>query len=414
MNERARNNRVTMTKGIILLFLIYLAISRWLPGSDPLMPETSSRGVLEIVLLVFAVLITVLFFGIDGLLVGFKSPTFVIVFLFSLWAVVTAIWAPSHLLAVGKAGNLLMISLIAAALAKRLTKANISAEKIILPSLVIFVLFLIVTNRLTYGDFFPMRLITGRTRLFFGYNHPNESSIYVATILFFSLVAFYGSSKKKKVALLILMVAAGILLYYSGSRTSIIALFVCSFLYISLRMPTPRSRSLSVIIGSAAALVIVYLLFFLHTDNQTLGVNTNTVQSRFQLWKLAFQFMPDFNLAGNGYYSSRFYLMPLVGWAYHTHNTLIEVLFGTGIVGLLFFVAFFVSILPQILRPLSFTVGFCFLAFALLESILEVELFVPSVVMTLTCLLVYQNQFGLTGIRSGLFVVRAEDGGEHK
>lgn len=393
MRVQDRKSRMIMWQGVVLLLLIFLAVSRWLPGSDPLSPETSSRGILEIILLCLATLLAVLFFGLDTFFSGFKLPTFIILIFFCAWAAITAIWAPSAVLALGKAAGLLMIVLIVAALAYQLSQSGVPSEKVILPALLIFVIFLLVDNRFTYGAFLPSTVILERQRLLLGHNHPNESAIYLATLIFFCVVLSYGSRWSRRLFFFLIGLFAFFLLIRTDSRTSLIALLLTVFLLIALKMPTSRFRILTILIGVICAILLLSALLIVLSENGTLQEVFRTVLGRVELWKTAISMLPAINIGGNGYYAARFYLLPIWGWASHAHNALVEMIFDLGIVGVLMLFSFFLSFLPNILRPGRAPVFFCFLIFTLLQSITDVEIFIPSILMTLICLLVFEQQF---------------------
>jgi|GEM_PF-5309367 len=393
MSVQDKKSRMIIWQGVVLLLLIFLAVSRWLPGSDPLSPETSSRGILEIFLLCLATLLAVLFFGLDTFFSGFKLPTFIILIFFCAWAAITAIWAPSAVLALGKAAGLLMIVFIVAGLAYQLSQAEVPSEKVIFPALMAFLIFLLIDNRLTYGTFLPSTMILDRQRLLLGHNHPNESAIYLATLIFFCVFLAYGSSRSRQLFLFLTVFFALFLLIRTDSRTSIIALLITVYLLIMLRMPTPRSRLFTFLGGVILVIVFLSVLFFVYSEKETLQDVFRTVLGRVELWRKAFSLLPAINIGGNGYYSARFYLLPIWGWASHAHNAFVEMIFDLGIVGVIILFAFFLSILPNILRPGQAPVFFCFLIFTLLQSITDVVIFIPSILMTLICLLIFEQQF---------------------
>ncbi len=393
MKAQDRTSRKIIWQGVVLLLLIFLAISRWLPGSDPLTPETSSRGVLQIVLLVFAVILAFLFYRVNGILAGFKLPTYIILIVFCLWAAISAIWAPSAVLAVGKALSLLMIVLIVAALANHLKLNAVSSERVIFPALIFFIAFLLIDNWLTYGNLFQMTEILNRQRLLLGHNHPNESAIYLASALFFCVVAIWQSRRTKRLFLILLALCLMVLLWRTDSRTSIIASFFTIFLFVVLKMPSARSGFLAALLGLMVTIVALLFIFMRMSVNGTLTENFRTVLGRFELWETSFSLLPSVNIGGNGYFSSRFYLIPSSGWASHTHNALVEMIFDVGIVGVIIFVAFFFSILPVFLQAKRFPVVISFLILSIIEGLTDVNLFFPTLIMTILCLLIFEWQF---------------------
>jgi O-antigen ligase len=377
---------------VALLLLVFLALSRWLPGSDPLKPETSGRGMLQVVFLLAAAVLVVIFYGIKEPIQAFKFPAFVILLGYSLWAGVTALWAPSLSLAGGQAFSLLLIVVVTAALAQQLVKHHLAASTVILCALGIMVAFLLVVNLFAYGDLFPMRDLNGRPRMYLGYDHPNGTSIYLAIFIFLCLVTFFKMKKLWQKGLLVLaaLAAAG-LLWLSGSRTSILALLLCGFIYIAFILPNWRARL--AYLGTGLVLAAAGTVLLLTKFSGAAFFDTQTLDSRVKLWQSVFAIMPAWNVFGTGFFSSRFFDLVKWDWAFYTHNSFVEAIFGTGFIGIAFIVAFLVSIWKIIARPGRNPVFFCFFLFALLESNMEVELFFPTMLMAAFTLLLFEHLF---------------------
>jgi O-antigen ligase len=70
------------------------------------------------------------------------------------------------------------------------------------------------------------------------------------------------------------------------------------------------------------------------------GEDVTTLNSRTELWAKAFEHVAERPLVGYGFYASRYLLMRDFEWGGHAHNTFLEVLLTTGLIGLSILCAF--------------------------------------------------------------------------
>jgi O-antigen ligase len=73
-----------------------------------------------------------------------------------------------------------------------------------------------------------------------------------------------------------------------------------------------------------------------------------TLNSRTELWAKTLSYIWAQPLLGCGYFASRYLLVKDFHWAGHAHNSFLEVLLTTGLIGLLILVAFLVLVFKEI------------------------------------------------------------------
>jgi O-antigen ligase len=396
INKNSKKKLIVTWQCIFILLLIFLACSRWIPGGDPLNPETGIRGWLEVGIITLDFFIMIWLWGINKLSVGLKSFTFVLLILFCFWALLTSIWAPNHLVAIGKAGTLFLIVIISAAIGYQSIKNEIPIVTIVFSAMIILVAFLFLINKIFLHSFFPIDWSVTRPRFTLGYNHPNLSSTYFSTIII-CCAYFTRTSKKisKKLFFLVIIGIFSVFLYLSDSRTSIASVFITILIYVifqikSIHIKTILYISMLTFLMLFSVLLITGSLDLWLTHLTGSAVNLSSLNGRVNLWSELFS---KLNLGGNGYFSSRYLFTSSFSWGFSAHNTYLEVLSSTGIIGFLLLVSFYLSTYSLLTQAKEFPLAFIFLLYASLESLLEARLFVPSEIMAVTCLFIFYHQF---------------------
>ena len=239
-----------------------MCLSSWpLPGGcrggDPLNPESGSRAWIEIAILSLAFVLMIFMWGPRTALQGFKSPTFVVLLFFGIWALITSAWAQDTVLAVGKSIELIMISFIGVTIAYQTAKSDTSFFKIVLASLIILVIFLFFINLLVYHNLFPIRYFGARARFVMGFEHPNVTTMYFSSICLISTYLFFKRSHlfiKLLYGFLILM--SLVLVYMTDSRTTMLGVFIGILLFAFFKIKSKHLRVILVLLG----LIVVTLI----------------------------------------------------------------------------------------------------------------------------------------------------------
>lgn len=388
-------------QSILLFLLIGLALTRWMPGGNPLNPESGSRAWVEISILLFVFLLMIFFWGPKSVFLGLNSPSLLILLIFGLWALITAFWSPNPVLSIGKAAELILVSIIIASIAFQSSQAGSSFIKSILVAMLLLVAFLFFINLINYQTLFPIKLFGSRARFILGLNHPNATTIYFSTIVLFSTHLFF----KEKKLLLKLFYALLILanLYFielTDSRTTLLSVLVGILLLAYFQVRSKRLMY-SIILAGLIALALAGIILGsglvdrpIH-DYLSRHPDFFTLNGRTDLWKTAFLNVSDMNLGGLGYYNSRFLFLNELGegWAFSLHNSYFEVFFTTGFVGITLVTLFYFSTISQLKYLRKFSLPIVFLLYMSMEGLMENRLFTPTIPFTIALGLIYYQQF---------------------
>ena len=124
-------------QGVAFMLLVFLAYERWMAGGGDLTPEQGLRGWVEIILVTLAFLAALLAWGVKPFLNSFRLSTFVCLILFGTLATISALWSPNFILSLGKAGGLVLITLLASAIAYQAACLGLPVAKMILVALIL-------------------------------------------------------------------------------------------------------------------------------------------------------------------------------------------------------------------------------------------------------------------------------------
>lgn len=388
-------------QSILLFALIGLAFSRWMPGGNPLNPESGTRPWVEISILLFVFLLSFFFWGPRSVFWGLKSPSFFILLVFGLWAFFTSFWSPNPILSIGKAAELIIVSIIIASIAYQSSQAGTSFIKSILVAMLLLIAFLFFINLIHYKTLFPILPFGDRYRFVLGLNHPNATTLYFSTIVLLSTHQFFNEKKLLlKLNYLFLILADLFLIELTDSRTTILSVTIGILLMIYFQFRAKRLMYL-IIIGGLIALVLTAILLGSGMIDRPIHdylINHPdffTLNGRTDLWKTAFLNTSNLNLGGLGYYNSRFLFLNELGegWGFSLHNSYLEVFFTTGFLGATLAVLFYFSTIPQMKLLHKFALPLVFLFYMSLEGLMGNRLFIPTIPFTITLGLIYYQQF---------------------
>lgn len=379
--------------------LVFAALSRW---SLPFI--RFDRGYLEIGLITLA-LFSLLWISRSSLRrLQFPPVSFWFLLMFIFWAGFTALWSPVWVKTLGKAYVLLAVVCIALLMALYVKEMHGSLAWVTLFSLTAVVFLLFVLNIQRWGEFFFPTSNADRQGLTLGTEHPNGAAGYLAALAILGLDRAFAVNETKKKRFL----AAGIalfflfLLIFTSSRTGIFASILAIGLFLLFRFRLTGILKISAGLGLAVFVIFLLLLAsgwiqpfwqsFAEQNEDIATLNTRTV-----LWQMSFEEITR-SPFGIGYFATwQFFQSKTLNrfnfdWAYHAHNAFVEVLLTTGYLGAILSALFLAAIAPALGRAYEFPLVSTLAAYIFLDSITEVNLFAPTILMYLFCVFIFSVQ----------------------
>lgn len=388
---------------VVLFILIFLAFSGWIGGGDPSTIEIGVRSYIEIGLVISTLFLIFFMWGPSVFLRGFRSPSFLILCLFCGWSLLSALWSPSVFLSAGKSLELFITIIIAAAVANQVKTSNLSLNKIIQLSIILVVVILFIVNLFYYHQLFPLLIKGGRTRFTLGFNNPNLTAIYFQLIIFCSIfIIFDENHPTKSLFQIAISTISFVFLFLTNSRTTLIATIFGVITLFILKIKSFHLKILILLSGLLVTLLLA-LAYFSGALNQLLE-NLDlqsilyTIFGRIDIWHFAIQSAKEMLLIGEGYFTSRLLLLNNYAWASHAHNSFIEVLVTTGLIGTFIISIFYISTLSLFTSLRKHLFPLVYLLIMTIQSITEVRLFIPSISMFTVCILVFFHQQQTTNI----------------
>lgn len=401
INERIQwvNKKKVSFLLVTIILIVFLAFSRWIPGGDNLNPTTSNRGYIEIFMSVLALGASLFIWGSVPFFKGIRNSAFISLFILGIWALISSTWSESILLATGKSATFLLMVFIAVAIAYTASQHQIPISKPILVALLVLIFIQIINNKYIYHEFLPIRDIGGRARLVLGFDHPNLSASYFSSAIIISL-NFYLIAPKI-IDKLVFLLLSGILFVFvvlSNSRTDLISLCTCIVISFLSAIKSKHLKWIILLTLGIFLLLVVFLMLSGIIDNFLISIfqknpDLITLNGRTVLWSRALTQAKSKIIMGIGYYSSRFLSIEdlNISWGTHLHNSFLEILMTTGLIGSLFSFGFITLSLYNA-SVQKFQLSITYLIYVMITSLTETRLFVPSIVMFITCLLVFQKQ----------------------
>ena len=157
-------------------------------------------------------------------------------------------------------------------------------------------------------------------------------------------IVFVANAKFRKLLKFGTMGVLAGLLYLTDGRTATAATAVALMVMVFISMrPSPFKIMFGMSCLGAGLVGVLGFLLSGQADRMlgtAIGEDVFTLNGRVALWEFALQSWADSPLIGVGYYATRVILLPMFPFAGHTHNSLIEILLSTGLVGALLSLAF--------------------------------------------------------------------------
>ena len=386
-------------QGVFLMLLVFLAYERWLPGGSDLTPQNGIRGWIEIILIALAFLIAISTWGPRPFLNGFSLNTFICLILFGALATVSALWSPNFQLSLGKAGGLVLIILLACAIAFQSARLNLPVEKMTLAALILVGVFLLLVNLVQFQTLIRIDWSSNRPRLLLAYEHPNTTAeLFGAGLLtgMYILMSTRFSQRWLLYLLAVISMASGLVL--TDSRGAFLATLISVSLLLLSRIK-PKYWFVIALISITAlviGLLVLNLLGYLEPVVQGIiaqNPDWATLNGRLKLWTAVVNNPLATNLIGVGYSASRYILVGSFSWGLNSHNSFLEVFITVGVTGLLIILAFYAVCLSLLKHWRAYPLPLAMLIYASIHSLIEVRLFAPDLLMFITCIFIFHQQF---------------------
>jgi O-antigen ligase len=341
----------------LTLFLL-LAFIPVLPGGEATqVTSTSLRGAFEVAMLglgfLLALGVIAYYRAYHVITHVFRGPSLFIV-LFAVWATFSSLWSPDPVLTAAKGLELFAIAgicLVVVFLSQRHQLDHVGLLRRVLLTL-IAVLFAV--NLLAHGTPFP-QTADYRPRFFLGFGHPLTTGTLLALTILLTL--FSRVSHVKRILILLPLGALLLMADARGPTLGLLAAAAAVLWLIAFRQPYAWFKQrvgLYLAVASHLALAALVLMGLGLTALPHVLIDyvfqqypdARTLNGRLEVWGVALSVTRDHLLTGVGYSATRFFLINQVSWgAGQAHNALIETLMSVGLVGTVFFLGFFFTVL---------------------------------------------------------------------
>jgi O-antigen ligase len=220
------------------------------------------------------------------------------------------------------------------------------------------------------------------TRLSLNWANPNYYASYLLITIGFTIYLWklYSNKNAKKNWIkyfsLLSLILIIIFLFWTQSRGGLLAfLLVMTIFILAYSIKNSKFKLLT-------TLVIILLILFIGLFYTFQKIRPATITFRERIYKSTFDYIKDFWLLGSGigsfanyfpkYRQSDYKLIGQEDIITHTHNEFMEQWAETGIIGLLFFLAFIIVIILEAIKKISmfkgekkYFIGACLLSFLL-------------------------------------------------
>ena len=341
--------------------LVVLAFIPLVPPVDVLEGGITTRGLIEFGLMIAGLLFLVTYAANrQQLWFDFRTPAFVLISVFTFWAVLSSIWSPNPVLTVAKSAELWCIAVVAAllvALAQRMhPKLNLGA--VLGLSLVAVIAGMILANLFIWGTALPntgdgalpLDLIDEepspeRPRLMLAYAHP----LLTGDLLSLAVICLVASNLRK-VLKVVLIPGLMVLLWLTDARgpTGGLIVALIAMTTLMLRRNDVRGLALTLTLSTCLAVALVFQNQLPAAVAPLISDDVPTLNSRTDLWEKTVTHIFNQPILGTGYYGSRYVLVKDFYWAGHAHNSFLEVQLTTGLIGSLMLIGFVLYLFREI------------------------------------------------------------------
>ncbi len=333
---------------LVILFAILLVLLAFLPLTErPTLEFRDSmtpNRIKEILLLLLSSIILTAAATSARVAIYFKNYPFYIVASFALWSLTSSLWSDSLLYSFGKSLELIIllyISTLIASISLHDSPARTAVFGISLPyAMILAIVILVVANIIIFGS--PIHFTEGSEwrgpRLVVGTIHPLDAAHFfalTAIVLLSSRIPWPLRASAPFVA--------GIVLILADARGPMFA-FGCALAAMMFkRCKTTQARVLYSISLLTVMIISVLSIYFLHIGySDILPEDFESLNSRIPLWAFTLDIIYEHPLLGVGYFGSREHLIQFATWAGHAHNSYIEIMLTTGVIGFIILFLFVV------------------------------------------------------------------------
>lgn len=324
----------------------------------------------------------------------YRTPVCIFIF-FSLWALLSTLWSDSPIYTFGKSlefALLVYISILISSIASAYPAGYKELLYSKLPyALVLSLLLVIVADIIIRGTLFNIHeaTLTRSSRLSFGTLNPLASADFFAIT---ALVFFASSIPVRLKTICITLVI--ILLIMTNGRGPIGVFLVAISAMMYKKLDTSQSRFGFLFVMFFLVILSAIMFIFLGEDIYSLlPQDVWTLNNRVANWLFSFDIAVENILVGVGYFASREVLIDfttfegteLHAWGGQVHNSYVEILLTTGIVGFGMLLWLVVYGFRKALRNGSLLFVGIFV-YIILRGILDSMLFNPGILMFLLML----------------------------
>jgi O-antigen ligase len=352
---------------IFALVLIVLSFVPLVPMVDALEGGLSARGMIEFGLLLAGLGMLAIYLKAQGAFsFDLRSPAFLLISLFTFWGILSSIWSFNPLLTIAKSAELWCVSLAGlmfVTLAWRSRMGSGKLERLLGLSMALVVGGLIAANIFYWGKPLPTtgdtslplelighEVISDRPRLILAYQHE----LLTADLLALAVICLLTCTLNKvwKAVLIPCLLA---LLWLTDARGPTAGLLVAmtALAVLRLRRNDVRAIVLMLALSIAVAAVLVFHDRLPAAVSSLMTDDVSTLNSRTELWAASVKHVLARPILGTGYFASRYLLLKEFTWAGHAHNSFLEVLITTGLVGLLILLAFVFYVIKKSIKTRS-------------------------------------------------------------
>lgn len=391
----------TLASGAFLLFtsvlLVVLAFIPLVPPSDAIEGGGfTGRGVIEIALIMMGLVLMGMYAKARDIpAFDFRNFSFAIITLFTCWAIVSSLWSPNPMLSIAKAAELWSIIIAAGmfvTIGCRIYPKENQLETTLAFALLSVLVILIVANLFFWGTPLPSTgdeslnlqllgeeppVLIERPRLILAYAHPLLTGDFLAL----SLVCLFATRMNRALKVIAIPILLG-LLWMADARGPSIAIVASLIAMIVLQVRRKSVRVIAITLLLSLGLAITMLLQdkLLKPISALLTDDVLTLNSRTELWAKAFEHIGKQPVIGYGYYSSRYLLMKDFIWGGHAHNSFIEVLLTTGLIGFILFCIYLAYVCRDVITTRnSLLLGV--IVYSVIQGMLNPLLFTPGLPM---------------------------------
>jgi O-antigen ligase len=349
------------------LVLIVLAFVPLVPMVDALEGGVTARGVIEFGLLLAGLGLLAIYLKAQGAFsFDLRSPAFLLISLFTFWSILSSIWSFNPLLTIAKSAELWCISLAGlmfVTLAWRSRLGSGKLETLLGLSMALVVGGLLVANIFYWGKLLPNtgdtslplellghEVVSDRPRLILAYQHE----LLTADLLALAVICLLACNLNKVLkAVLIPCLLALLWLTDARGPTAGLLVAMTALAVLKLRRNDVRVIVLMLAVSIAVAAVLVFHERLPAAVSSLMTDDVSTLNSRTELWTASVKYVLARPIFGVGYFASRYLLIKEFPWAGHAHNSFLEVLITTGLVGLLILLAFVFYVIKKSIKTRS-------------------------------------------------------------